>query len=88
MAMTLYEAPQGHAFSVMDGKRCVAVARKSGCGQWVLRLHEASWIDTKENEAQRAWYRKLGLRWNCAPHLKSAPNKRVARREMKAVAAL
>lgn len=70
---------------VMDGRRCVAHAKKVH-GGWMLRLHGASWIDTMTNEKQRAWLKKLGLRPNASPFLKLVEKKQSAREHLQAIA--
>lgn len=81
MTMTFHE-PVDHAMVVMDGRRWVAKARRTGAGPWLLSLNAASWADTMTNERQRAWLRKLGLRPNASPWLKAVETKAQARREL------
>lgn len=85
--MTLSE-PTNYAMVVVDGKRCVAKARRKNTGQWMLTLNGASWIDTMTNEKQKEWLKKLGLRPNASPWLKLVETKAQARKELKTLAGL
>lgn len=82
--MKLIEVTE-YAMVVMDGNRCVAKARKTGIGPWLLSLNAASWADTMRNEPQQAWLRKIGLRANVSPWLKVVETKRAARAELQAL---
>lgn len=52
MAMTFLEA-NDWAMVVMDGRRCVAKARRYGVGYWLLKLEGASWIDPRARQPIR-----------------------------------
>jgi len=44
--MTLHTVGD-RGITVMDGRRCVAVARKTVRGPWILRVHNACWTDPR-----------------------------------------
>jgi hypothetical protein len=82
----IFSEPLEYAMVVMDGRRCIAKARRKGTGQWLLSLEGASWADTMINEKQKAWLKKLGLRPNASPWLKVVETKAQARRELQLLA--
>lgn len=45
--MTVHALPNQRGISVFDGKRAIAVARKTGRGPWILRVYNASWTDPR-----------------------------------------
>lgn len=90
MALTFLELTP-YAMVVMDGQRCVAKARRMGSGtggRWILRVYDASWVDTPTNERQRANFKRLGLRWDVSPWLKSVDTRAQARKELQTLAGL
>ena len=69
-----------HAMSVMDGKRCVAVARRVGSGGWMMRIHGGSWSDTLTNKAKQAHLKRIGMAPTTSPNLRFAKTKTEARK--------
>jgi hypothetical protein len=63
---------------VMDGKTCVAVARKTVSWGYILRVHNGCWVDPRA--------RTQGLVPGRYPHLMNILTKPEARKIMKALA--
>ena len=68
------------AMSVMDGKRCVAVARRLGSGGWMMRIHGGSWADTLTNEGKQAHLKRIGMKPTTSPNLRFAKTKTEAKK--------
>ncbi len=79
--MTFHE-PTDWGMSVMDGRRCVAFARKIIAGGWLLKIHAGSWIDPA---AHRPAFDRPGM--PVYTHLMHVKTKARARRELRALAA-
>ena len=84
--MTLHEFVLG--MTVMDGRRCVATARREGCGLWVITLRGAWWIDLMVDPVRIAQRERLGIGFKTGANLKVCKTKRQVRREMRSVAGL
>jgi hypothetical protein len=86
MSATLHDFgkhPGRRVMVVMDGKRTIAVARYYPNHRvWSLRIYDASWADTMQNEAQKAHYARLGFKPDIWPFLKSVKTRRETLRIM------
>ena len=82
--MQCHEFDRG--FTVMDGKRVVATARKHGNGVWMMTLRAGCWIDSRTDTARVAHHRRTGFNPAITDHLRVAKNKADARKWMRALA--
>lgn len=78
MTAQLYEFDW--AMSVMDGRRCIAKARKYQGRGWLLRLESGCWVDAKTDPERNELTSKYGHGDKpFYPHLKIVRTKRAAR---------
>jgi hypothetical protein len=66
-----------HGMVVMDGRRCVAVAREIGPNGWMLRMHGGCWVDPRA--------RTQGLFPGNHPELMNVSTRREARLILKGI---
>lgn len=70
------------AMVVMDGRRCVAAARRWGCGQWLMTLHGGCWIDTTTNPRRAEHCKHMRIPVTMFPSIRACRTKAEARRWM------
>jgi len=80
MAPTLHVFDRG--MTVMDGRRCVASARKWANGLWILTLRGGAWIGARTEPQKLAQAQRMGMSLRIVDHLKVVKTKREARRWM------
>lgn len=82
--MTFHEFNFGMV--VMDGKRCVAKARKRNLG-WHLILEGASWIERSERKPIRDdWPKEVKSLWAHYPNMLLVQSKGEARKKLQELA--
>ena len=84
--MTFHEFPLG--MTVMDGRRCVASARMTGSGLWMISLKTAWFIDVMTDPVRLAAKARTGFNPKVGANLKVCKTKPQVRREMRAIAGL
>ncbi|MXW45224.1 MAG: hypothetical protein F4109_05595 [Gammaproteobacteria bacterium] len=74
-----------NGMTVMDGRRCVAHTKGPMGSGWLLKVHNASWLDPRAGQGAEK-FRRAGLRIPRDRSYLLVPSRAEARRILKALA--